>query len=151
MFVQHFQTETTIPASPPEVFAFFSDAQNLARITPPSLHFQILTPLPLAMHEGALIDYRLRLHGLPMRWRTLISRWNPPFDFIDEQLKGPYRTWIHHHTFIELPNGYTLMKDSVRYALPFPPFGLVALPFVRREVAGIFAYRQKVIKAIYSL
>lgn len=150
MFEQHFQTETTIPATPAEVFTFFSDARNLARITPPTLDFHIITQLPLAMREGALIDYRLRLHGFPMRWRTLISRWNPPFDFIDEQLKGPYRTWIHHHTFAELPNGQTLMKDSVRYSLPFPPFGLVALPFVRREVEGIFAYRQKVIREIYT-
>ncbi len=150
MFEQHFQAETTIPASPTEVFAFFSDAQNLARITPTTLDFHILTPSPIAMQEGTLIDYRLRLHGFPMRWRTLISRWNPPFEFIDEQLKGPYRTWIHHHTFTELPNGYTLMKDSVRYSLPFGPFGLVALPFVRREVAGIFAFREKVIQEIYG-
>lgn len=150
MFEQHFQTDTTIPASPAEVFAFFSDARNLARITPPTLDFQIITPLPIAMREGALIDYRLRLHGFPLRWRTLISRWNPPFDFIDEQLRGPYRTWIHHHAFIELPNGHTLMKDSVRYSMLFPPFGLVALPFVRREVEGIFAYRQKIIGKVFD-
>lgn len=145
-----FTTECTVPANRDEVFAFFSDAANLARITPPSLGFRILTPSPIAMREGTLIDYRIHLHGIPMKWRTLISRWNPPHEFADEQLRGPYRTWIHTHRFEALENGHTLMRDDVRYSLPFAPFSAVALPFVRREIAGIFEFRKRVIQEIFG-
>ena len=150
MFAHLFEIETLLEAPRGEVFPFFADATNLARLTPPSLGFHIRTPTPILMHEGTLIDYTIRLHGFPMRWRTRISRWNPPFEFIDEQLKGPYRIWIHHHTFEETPSGHTLMRDTVRYALPLPPFGQVALPFVRAEIRGIFAYREKVIREIFA-
>ena len=85
-----------------------------------------------------------------MRWRTRIARWNPPHEFIDEQLKGPYRIWVHHHTFTETPDGRTLMRDHVHYALPLPPFGQIALPWVRAEIKGIFAYRQKVILEMFG-
>ena len=108
------------------------------RLTPPSLGFKILTPIPITMQEGTLIDYKILLRGLPMRWQTRICRWNPPFEFIDEQLRGPYRKWVHHHTFQEVDSGRTLMRDSVRYALPFPPFGEIVLPIVRVELRGIF-------------
>jgi len=145
-----FEAESILPASRESVFAFFSNAANLARITPPSLGFETLTPPPIELREGALIDYRIRLHGFPMKWRTLISKWNPPHDFIDEQLRGPYRTWIHHHQFAELPDGQTRMRDTVCYSLPFAPFSAVALPFVRREIAGIFAFRQHVIRELFS-
>ena len=144
-----FEAATTIPASQETVFSFFSDAANLMRMTPPSLGFQILTPVPVSMQEGALIDYKILLRGLPMRWRTRICRWNPPFEFIDEQLKGPYRKWIHHHTFEETDSGRTFMRDRVRFALPFPPFGDIALPFVRAEVRGIFEFRRKAILEIF--
>ena len=117
------ETETTIPASRQSVFGFFSDASNLERLTPPSLGFQILTPLPIRMEEGALID---------------------------EQFKGPYRKWIHHHTFEETDSKMTCMRDRVRYALPFAPFGDMALPFVRAELRGIFDFRRKVILEIFS-
>jgi len=149
MFEQYFEAETTIPAPREKVFPFFSDAANLARITPASLGFQIHTPSPITMQEGTLIDYTIRLHGLPMRWRTRIAKWNPPHEFIDEQLKGPYRTWVHHHTFEETAAGHTLMRDKVRYALPLPPFGQIALPWVRAEVRGIFAFRQQVILEMF--
>lgn len=144
-----FEMETNIPAAREEVFSFFSDAANLTRITPESLHFRIATPPPIEMKAGAVIDYVIRLRGVPMRWRTLISEWEPPFHFVDEQVKGPYRQWIHRHSFTETADGHTLMKDHVRYALPFPPFGLVALPFVRREVEQIFAHRRKVIGEVF--
>ena len=144
-----FEVATTIPASQEAVFSFFSDASNLMRLTPPSLGFQILTPVPVSMEEGALIEYKILLRGLPMRWRTRICRWNPPVEFIDEQLKGPYRKWIHHHTFEETDSGKTLMRDRVRFALPFSPFGDIALPFVRAEVRGIFEFRRKAILKIF--
>jgi ligand-binding SRPBCC domain-containing protein len=143
------ESETMISASPERVFAFFSDASNLMRLTPPSLGFQILTPLPIRMGEGTLIDYKILLRGMPMGWRTRICRWNPPFEFIDEQLKGPYRVWIHHHTFEAAESGMTCMRDRVRYALPFAPFGEIVFPLVRAEVRGIFEFRRKAIWEIF--
>ena len=143
------ETETTIPAPRSDVFSFFSDASILMRLTPPSLDFRILTPTPACMREGALIDYRISVRGLPMRWRTRISCWNPPFGFVDEQLKGPYRKWIHQHTFEETDSGKTFMRDRVRYALPFPPFGELALPLVRVELQGIFEFRRRAILEIF--
>jgi ligand-binding SRPBCC domain-containing protein len=122
------------------VFAFFSDARNLDAITPPWVRFQTLTPAPLEMKAGALIDYKLRVHGLPIRWRTRITEWNPPVRFVDEQLRGPYRLWVHEHEF-ESRDGGTLMRDRVRYAVPFDFF--THKLFVRRDVERIFAYRME--------
>jgi len=144
-----FETETILPASRAEVFDFFSKAENLGRITPPWLHFRIRSPLPIAMREGTLIDYTIRLHGLPMRWRTRITLWDPPFRFVDEQIKGPYRQWMHEHSFYEIAERQTKMRDAVRYALPFFPLGMAAWPFVRAEIAGVFAYRRQSIAQIF--
>lgn len=134
-------TETRLPAPRSEVFAFFADAHNLEQITPPWLRFQVLTPRPIAMRKGALIDYQLRLHGFPLRWRTEIGAWEPPFRFIDQQLRGPYRYWIHEHTFYD-EGAHTLMRDQVDYAVPGG--ALAHRLFVRRDVTRIFDYRRRV-------
>jgi ligand-binding SRPBCC domain-containing protein len=133
-----FRAELWLPHPREEVFAFFGDALNLQAITPEFLHFVVLTPPPIVMRPGTLIDYKLRVHGLPMRWRTLISAWEPPFRFVDEQLRGPYRQWIHEHTFEERDGG-TLARDFVRYAVPGG--ALVDRFLVRPDVKKIFTYR----------
>lgn len=133
-----------------EVFSFFANAENLERITPPQLGFQIITPTPIEMKAGALIDYRISLHGIPMTWRTEITKWDPPHEFVDKQLKGPYKQWIHRHTFTETENGTTLIGDEVRYRLPFEPLGDIARFFVEREIKNIFDYRQKTVAEVFK-
>lgn len=140
MTIHEFRDEVWLPCPRDEVFPFFADAANLEAITPDSLHFEIITPQPVAMRVGALIDYRLRVHGFPLRWRTEIVAWEPPMRFVDRQLRGPYRLWEHEHCFAE-KNGGTLASDHVRYAVPGGT--LVNWLFVKRDVARIFAYRQK--------
>ena len=137
-----FTTEILIPRPRDEVFDFFAAAENLQRITPPELGFEITTPLPISMVVGALIEYRLRLFGVPFRWRTRISRWEPGTAFVDEQLSGPYALWVHTHTFRDAPGG-TLVGDEVRYRLPLFPFGEVGYPLVRLQVRRIFDYRAR--------
>jgi ligand-binding SRPBCC domain-containing protein len=128
-----------------EVFDFFADAANLEALTPAFLRFGIRTPLPIAVRAGTHIEYALRLFGLPLRWRTLISVWEPGRRFVDEQLSGPYALWRHTHTF-EAVEGGTLVRDVVDYALPFGPLGRLAHAlFVGRTLGRIFAYRQSAI------
>lgn len=129
------------------MFAFFGDAFNLERITPDWLNFEILTPRPIAMREGALIDYRIKLHGVPMRWRTRIARWEPSTAFVDEQIKGPYREWVHLHTFEERDGG-TWCMDSVRYRVPCG--SLVDALFVRSRLIRIFEYRQNAMAELFG-
>ncbi len=136
---------TFIPRPRGDVFPFFAAAENLERITPPELEFSIVTPSPIRMAPGTLIDYRLRLAGIPFRWRTEITEWNPPFAFTDRQLQGPYRVWVHRHLFENRDDG-TLMTDEVRYGLPLRPFGQVALPIVRAQLGRIFRHRQTAMK-----
>ena len=131
-----------LPLARPAVFDFFADAGNLERITPPLLRFRVLTPLPIDLRKGALIDYRIGLRGVPMTWRTEITLWDPPRAFADAQRRGPYREWIHTHTFEEQDGG-TLMRDKVRYQLAGPaPLGRLANAlFVQRDVTHIFEFR----------
>jgi ligand-binding SRPBCC domain-containing protein len=125
------------------VFAFFSDAHNLNAITPPWLHFEILTPQPIAMRVGTRLRYRLRLRGVPLHWLTEITAWEPPQRFVDRQLEGPYRLWVHEHIFTERDGG-ALMRDRVDYAVPGGFLGpLLHRLFVGPDVARIFAYREE--------
>lgn len=142
------ESRQTVPRPRREVFAFFSDAANLERITPSFLSFRIETPLPIDMRAGALIDYRLRLYGVPVRWRTRIETWEPDRSFTDVQLSGPYRSWVHRHEFEDVPDG-TLVRDRVEYALPLGPLGALANAlFVRRSVEAIFEHRRRAIEAV---
>lgn len=146
---EHILTRSlTLPVSRKEAFAFFADAGNLERITPPQLGFHITTPQPIDIQQGTLIDYNLRLHGIPISWRTEISVWEPPFRFVDQQLKGPYSQWIHTHTFTELGPDTTQIDDEVRYRLPLEPLGDIAHFIVRGELVKIFDFRQKTVAEI---
>jgi ligand-binding SRPBCC domain-containing protein len=132
-----------------EVFRFFQSPENLARITPPWLHFQILTPLPIEMKHGTLIDYTIRWLGIPVRWMTMITDYAPPAKFVDQQLRGPYSLWHHTHTFIERDGG-TEMTDVVQYVLPFGFFGNIAHSLiVQQQLDEIFSYRSKVIADMF--
>jgi len=130
-----------------QVFAFFSKAENLERITPPELKFQILTPRPISMEQGALIDYELRLFGARFHWKTQIANWDPPHQFIDAQLTGPYREWVHTHRFIPSRIG-TQIQDEVRYRLPLSPLSEIAFPIVRLQLSRIFSYRRAAVRRL---
>ena len=145
--VHSLRTRQELPLPIDEVFAFFADAGNLERITPPELNFRILPPLPLAVAQGTFIDYRLRLFGIPFSWKTEITCWEPPYQFVDEQRRGPYRQWIHRHRFSATPEG-TLMEDEVLYQLPLYPLGNLVLPLIRLQLGRIFNYRKEAIRCI---
>lgn len=140
--------ELTIDRPIDEVFSFFSRAENLEKLTPPWLHFNIVTPTPIDMKQGALIDYRLKLHGIPIKWRTEIESWQPPMRFVDQQLRGPYKKWFHEHTFESVGPNRTLAKDRVHY---IPRFGaLVHKYFVKPDLEKIFTYRQEQLQAHFA-
>lgn len=146
---QLLETESRLPVSVEDAFAFFSDVRNLERITPPELAFRILSPLPLEIAAGTLIDFRLRLFGIAFGWQTLISSWEPPLCFVDRQTRGPYARWVHLHAFEPDESG-TRMTDRVEYRLPLHPLTAPALPLVRSELARIFSYRAAVIRSILT-
>lgn len=132
-----------------EVFAFYGNAHNLERITPPWLGFEVTTPAPIEMDVGTLIEYKLRLHRVPVRWRTRIEAWEPPRRFVDMQVKGPYSLWEHTHTFEEDGAGATVIGDRVRYSIPFGPLGeLAERLLVRRDLRQIFDYRRDAVARV---
>lgn len=134
-----------------EVFQFFEDPRNLARITPPELGFVVRTSGRIEMRQGATIDYTIRWLGLPVRWRTLISEYQPPECFVDEQTRGPYKLWRHSHHFKEV-NGTSVISDRVEYELPMGILGRWAHALlVGRQLRGIFAYRQRAIAQILGV
>ncbi len=142
--------EQWIPRPIDEVFAFFADAGNLAKLTPPWLGFRILTPQPIPMKKGAEIRYRITVHGLPVSWTTEIRRWEPPFRFIDVQTSGPYHLWHHTHRF-EAHGGKTRMQDVVRYRMPLGILGRLAHSIlVKRDLERIFAYRLRIVTEVFG-
>jgi ligand-binding SRPBCC domain-containing protein len=143
----HLNTSMWIPADLDRVFEFFSQAENLERLTPAFLNFRILTPLPVVMRQGTTIEYRLSLRGLPITWRSEITAWEPPHRFVDEQRKGPYRLWKHTHAF-ERRDGGTLMSDRVEYAT----WGgaLVNALLVAPELRRVFEYRRSVLAELFD-
>ena len=130
-----------------EVFPFFSDAYNLEELTPPWLRFEVVTPRPIEMAVGTEIEYRLKIRGIPVRWQSEITAWEPPFRFVDEQRKGPYSLWIHEHRFRE-EDGRTIAEDHIRYAVPGG--SLVHRLFVRRDVERIFAFRKRKMEELFG-
>lgn len=141
------EAEQWLPGPRDEVFAFFSDARNLETITPPWLRFRVLSVEPAEMGPETVIDYRLRLRGLPVRWQSRIDVWEPPVRFLDRQVRGPYRWWVHAHSFDEREGG-TSVRDRVQYQVPGG--ALVHRLFVRRDVLRIFAFRQQRLREIFG-
>jgi ligand-binding SRPBCC domain-containing protein len=141
------QTQLWLPRPREEIFRFFSDPKNLQRLTPPWLHFEMLTPKSIEMHAGTLLDYRLRLHGIPIRWQSEIAVWDPPCRFVDQQTRGPYRLWVHEHTFAA-ENGGTAVGDDVRYVALGG--ALIHRLFVAPDLAKIFRYRQEILQQFFN-
>lgn len=147
--LQRLESSVTLDRPLRQVFPFFADPRNLERLTPDSLRFHILGD-PGPAHAGQVIDYRLRVHGLPLRWRTLISRWDPPHAFTDVAVHSPYGFWHHEHRFQALGRR-TRMTDTVLYALPCAPLGdWLAGALVRRDVEAIFAHRSRVVGTLFA-
>ena len=145
------QRRQFIPASRARVFAFFSKPENLSFLTPPGLGFHILTPIPDKMKEGALIDYTIRVAGLPVRWTTIVTHFDPPARFVDVQLKGPYSYWHHTHEFTAV-NGGTQMTDTVHYGVPTGIFGkFIRELFIKQQLERIFDYRADRLKQIVPI
>lgn len=141
------EREQWVPSGPGPVFEFFSDPRNLADLTPGWLGFRIRTPGPLEMRKDLRLDYRIRLAGLPLRWRTRITEWDPPSGFVDVQERGPFALWEHTHRFRPLSDGM-LVSDVVRYAMPLGPVGrAVHALLVRASLASVFDYRSRAIRA----
>lgn len=141
-------TDITLPKPIDSVFPFFADAGNLEAITPPELRFRIVSPMPIDMRVGALIEYRLSLFGVPFSWLTEISVWEEGRRFIDRQVLGPFRLWIHEHRFEATASGGTRIRDEVHYALPLDPVGRLAHPIVRNRLDRIFDYRTERVQAL---
>ena len=139
-----------LPRPRSEVFPFFADPANLHRLTPPCLHFQVLTPEPLPRGESAVFEYRLTVRGLPIRWRTLIETYEEGARFVDRQIAGPYALWHHTHLFEDLPGGGTRITDRVRYKVGWGFLGrIIAALWVKPDIERIFAYRKQVLAELF--
>ena len=146
----NFETKTILNSNIEKVFDFFCQAANLQKLTPPDLDFKILSDIPIEMKKGALIDYRIKLYGIPVKWKTEITVWNPPFEFEDTQLKGPYKLWKHNHIFKDLGEK-TEMMDIVKYNTKgWPLNSLLNKFFVQTEIEKIFNYREQKISSIFT-
>jgi ligand-binding SRPBCC domain-containing protein len=142
MSVHELHREQVVARPLDEVFEFFSSASNLALLTPSQMRFEMITPGPIEMGPGTLLEYRLRVHGIPLRWISRIEVWEPGHRFVDRQIKGPYKLWLHTHEFEQTPEG-TRVSDSVRYELPLGLLGeLGGMQLVGRDLARIFDYRR---------
>lgn len=140
-----------LDGTPEEVFPFFAAAENLDRITPDLLRFRTITPEPIPMGNGTVIQYALRLHGVPLRWTSIIQRWGPPHRFVDVQLRGPFGLWHHEHRFDPAPGGGTTMTDVVHHGVGWGPAGALARRlFVLRDLDAIFAHRARVIPGLVT-
>ncbi|HXV50106.1 MAG TPA: SRPBCC family protein [Candidatus Binatia bacterium] len=147
MKTYEFKTNLWLPQSRAKVFEFFSNPGNLDRLTPAWLKFEILTPATIQMNKGTLLDYRLRIRGIPIRWQSEITAWDPPYRFVDQQIKGPYSLWIHEHAFAQQDGG-TLVGDRVEYAVPGG--AIVQKLLVAPDLERIFRYRHKVLEEIFN-
>lgn len=147
MKTYHLETRLWLPQGRDQVFEFFADPRNLERLTPEWLQFKILTPPEVEIRQGALLDYRLRLRGIPLHWQSEIAVWQPPRRFVDRQTKGPYSLWVHEHTFADQDGG-TLVGDKVQYAV----FGgrLAQKYFVEPDLQRIFQYRHRVLEGLFN-
>jgi ligand-binding SRPBCC domain-containing protein len=144
------RAEQFVPRPLAEVFDFFSKAENLQELTPAFLHFRILSVDPAPVRKGTLIKYSLRWRIFPIRWTTEIIEWEPPYRFVDVQLKGPYKLWHHEHRFVAEGNG-TRIIDEVQYQLPFGVFGSIAHSLkVKKDVEAIFVYRTEVVRRLFE-
>src|SRR4051812_43701583 len=139
------ESDLWLPRPLDEVFAFFSDAANLEALTPRTLQFRILTSQPVEMRQGTLIDYRIRLHGIPITWQSEITVWDPPHRFVDVQVRGPYSRWVHTHSFIA-ERGGTTVADDVDFDVPL---GFLVGRFVKRDVEKIFGYRRQTLSRTF--
>jgi len=151
MKVYKLKYKQQINGSIEEVFDFFMSPKNLSKLTPRKLNFKILTPTPIKMKEGQLIDYRITLFGKRIHWRTMISDYCEPDMFVDQQIKGPYLLWHHKHEFIKIDNRSVEMIDEVHYIIPYSILGRLAhCLYVKRELENIFKYRNKIINNLFK-
>ena len=146
MRVHVFEKSQRVELPLEEAFAFYGDGANLEPLTPPWLHYEVIAPKPLTLRQGTLLEYRLKLHRVPIHWKTLIETWEPPLRFVDIQAKGPYSLWEHTHLFEADGPAATVIHDRVRYAIPFGPLGALAHRlFVRRDLERIFEFRSNAV------
>jgi ligand-binding SRPBCC domain-containing protein len=142
-----YEARIWLPKPREQIFEFFANPRNLDRLTPPWLRFEILTEDPIEMGAGTLLDYKLRIHGVPIHWQSEITVWEPPLKFVDRQTRGPYRSWLHSHAFL-CHKGGTIVEDSVRYAAPGG--GIIQRLLVAPDLQRIFSYRHDILRKLFD-